>query len=110
MGLLIRIKIEKMSAELTAAAERIRDPANKVESSNAQKLELYGLYKQATVGDVTGSQPWAVQLEARAKWDAWNAIKGMSKEQAMQEYIDECLRQKEEFDVTDPEGKLDFKG
>jgi diazepam-binding inhibitor (GABA receptor modulating acyl-CoA-binding protein) len=34
------------------------------------------------------AQPWAVQIEARAKWDAWNALKGMSKEKAMQEYID----------------------
>jgi hypothetical protein len=30
----------------------------------------------------------AVQLEARAKWDAWNALKGTSKEAAMQKYID----------------------
>ncbi len=51
--------------------------------SNAEKLETYALYKQATVGDVEGGQPWAVQLEARAKWDAWNANKGMSKEDAM---------------------------
>ena len=27
--------------------------------SNEEKLKLYSLYKQATVGDVTGSQPWA---------------------------------------------------
>ena len=43
---------------------------------------------QATEGDVKGSQPWAVNLEARAKWDAWNSIKGMSKEEAMQLYIE----------------------
>jgi hypothetical protein len=42
---------------------------------------------QATVGDVEGSQPWAVQMEARAKWDAWNSVKGMSKEDAMSQYI-----------------------
>lgn len=35
-----------------------------------------------------GSQPWAVQLEARAKWDAWNSIKGMSKAEAMQHYLE----------------------
>ncbi len=39
------------------------------------------------MGDVTGSQPWAVQLEARAKWDAWNGVKGKSKEDAMKEYV-----------------------
>ena len=41
-----------------------------------QLLVLYGLYKQATVGDVNTEQPWKVQVEARAKWDAWNANKG----------------------------------
>ena len=39
------------------------------------------------VGDVQGSQPWAVQLEARAKWDAWNSVKGMAKEEAMRNYV-----------------------
>lgn len=62
-----------------------------------RKLLMYALYKQATVGDVEGSQPWAVQLEARAKWDAWNAVKGKSKEDAMAEYAAEWARQKDEF-------------
>jgi acyl-CoA-binding protein len=39
-------------------------------------LQIYGLYKQATVGDNTGAQPWAVQVEARAKWEAWTSQKG----------------------------------
>ena len=38
------------------------------------------------MGDVEGSQPWAVQMEARAKWDAWNSVKGMAKEEAMKQY------------------------
>ena len=43
---------------------------------------------QATEGDVKGSQPWAVNFEARAKWNAWNKLKGVSKEEAMQGYLD----------------------
>ena len=43
---------------------------------------------QATEGDVKGAQPWAVQLEARAKWEAWAKLKGMSTQEAMQRYID----------------------
>ena len=27
-----------------------------------------------------------IQMEARAKWDAWNKLKGMSKEEAMEKY------------------------
>jgi len=58
------------------------------DSSNETKLNFYKYYKQATEGDVTGSQPWAVQLEARAKWDSWNSAKGVSKDEAKQKYID----------------------
>jgi len=39
------------------------------------------------MGDCTGSQPWAVQVEARAKWDAWNNNKGMAKEEAITAYV-----------------------
>lgn len=56
--------------------------------NNDQKLQLYGLFKQATEGDVKGSQPWAAQMTARAKWDAWNALKGKTKDAAMGEYVD----------------------
>lgn len=55
--------------------------------SNDEKLALYGLYKQATVGDNTTGAPWAVQLEAKAKWNAWTAEKGKTKEQAEAAYI-----------------------
>lgn len=55
---------------------------------DSQRLEFYGLYKQATVGDCTGSQPWAIQLEARAKFDAWAKLKGMSKSDAEAKYVE----------------------
>ncbi|KAI9027981.1 acyl-CoA binding protein [Hyaloraphidium curvatum] len=59
-----------------------------VDSENDVKLKFYALFKQATVGDVEGSQPWSVQFVERAKWDAWAALKGMSKEEAMTKYIE----------------------
>ncbi len=34
-----------------------------------------------------GSQPWTVQFEARAKWDAWNEVKGMHAEEAKRQYV-----------------------
>jgi acyl-CoA-binding protein len=43
---------------------------------------------QATEGDVRGDRPSIIRLEARAKYDAWAKHKGMSKEEAMQGYID----------------------
>lgn len=58
--------------------------------TNEHKLEFYGLYKQGTDGDNTKSQPWAVQLEAKAKWDAHEKCKGMSKDEAMQKYVEKA--------------------
>jgi diazepam-binding inhibitor (GABA receptor modulator, acyl-CoA-binding protein) len=61
---------------------------------NATLLRIYGLYKQATQGDVQGAKPGFSDLVGRAKWDAWNQQKGASTETAMQAYIDliESLR------------------
>eukprot|EP01013_Petalomonas_cantuscygni_P011329 TRINITY_DN24740_c0_g1_i1.p1 TRINITY_DN24740_c0_g1~~TRINITY_DN24740_c0_g1_i1.p1 ORF type:complete len:118 (+),score=19.54 TRINITY_DN24740_c0_g1_i1:49-354(+) len=59
-----------------------------VKPSQEQQLAAYKFFKQATQGDVQGTQPWAVQLEARAKWDAWNSVKGMSKDDAMTKYVE----------------------
>jgi len=61
--------------------------------SNEEKLKLYGWYKQAMDGDVAGPQPWAVHIESRRKWDAWNGCKGKRKDEAMREYVDEVERQ-----------------
>lgn len=74
-----------------AAAQAIKDSGNEPgmqKITNDEKLALYGLYKQATTGDNTTAQPWAVQLEARAKWDAWTSHKGKSTEAAQSEYIE----------------------
>lgn len=55
--------------------------------SNEELLELYALYKQATEGDVSGERPGGFDFKAIAKYDAWEELKGRTKEQAMKEYI-----------------------
>jgi diazepam-binding inhibitor (GABA receptor modulating acyl-CoA-binding protein) len=54
---------------------------------NGTLLRLYALYKQATEGDVSGKRPGFTDMVGRAKWDAWNEIKGTSAEDAMQQYV-----------------------
>jgi acyl-CoA-binding protein len=54
---------------------------------NDTLLELYSFYKQATEGDVAGDKPGAFDFKARAKYDAWEARKGMSREVAMKAYV-----------------------
>ncbi len=55
---------------------------------NATLLKLYALYKQASAGDAQGERPGFSDMVGRAKWDAWNEIKGLSADDAMQQYID----------------------
>ena len=54
---------------------------------NMTLLKIYALYKQATAGDVEGKRPGFTDMVGRAKWDAWNEIKGTSKDDAMKQYI-----------------------
>ena len=68
------------------AAARIM--TRKTVPSNADLLILYGLYKQATQGNCNIPQTWAFQIQARAKWDAWNKYNGMERMNAMRNYID----------------------
>lgn len=55
--------------------------------SNEELLSLYAYYKQSVDGDITGKRPGMIKIKDRAKYDAWSAVKGTSKESAMKEYI-----------------------
>jgi len=55
---------------------------------NMTLLKMYGLYKQGCNGDVQGERPGMTDFVGRAKWDAWQALKGTPQEQAQQQYID----------------------
>ena len=55
---------------------------------NATLLKIYALYKQASAGDNTDKKPGFSDMVGRAKWDAWNEFKGISSQDAMQQYVD----------------------
>ena len=50
-------------------------------------LEVYALFKQASIGDCNTERPGMMDFKGKAKWDAWNGKKGMSKEDAEAKYI-----------------------
>lgn len=54
---------------------------------NADLLDLYKFFKQATAGDVSGDRPGMMNITGRLKYDAWAAIRGMSKADAEAAYI-----------------------
>lgn len=51
-------------------------------------LKLYALYKQGTGGDAQGERSGMADFIGRAKFDAWAAIAGTAKEEAMRQYVD----------------------
>lgn len=55
---------------------------------NATLLKIYALYKQATSGNNAEKKPGFGDMVGRAKWDAWNGLKGTASEDAMQQYVD----------------------
>ena len=71
--------------DFAQAQDRVKKLARR--PGNAQLLELYGLYKQATEGDVSGKRPGMLDLVARAKFDAWAARKGTDRAGAMAAYV-----------------------
>ncbi len=52
-----------------------------------EQLKLYGLFKQVKEGDNSGKRPGITKMRDRAKFDAWAANKGLSKEEAIAQYI-----------------------
>jgi len=60
-------------------------------------LQLYSLYKQATVGNNTEAQPGFTDIVARAKWEAWDKLRDMEVDVAMQNYIDTVARLQQEM-------------
>ncbi len=55
--------------------------------NNDMLLKLYAYFKQATEGDASGERPGGFDFVRRAKFDAWNEIKGTSKDEAMKKYV-----------------------
>ena len=55
---------------------------------NMTLLKIYALYKQASAGDAEGKRPGFTDMVGRAKFDAWEALKGTAKDEAMQQYVD----------------------
>ncbi|XP_016424075.1 acyl-CoA-binding protein isoform X2 [Sinocyclocheilus rhinocerous] len=72
-------------AEFQKAAEEVKHL--KAKPADAEVLEIYSLYKQATVGDVNTARPGMLDFTGKAKWDAWEAKKGMSQDDALKAYI-----------------------
>ena len=79
------LPVEPVSSRFESAA--VAAKATKKKPDNATLLKLYSYYKQATEGDVKGERPGGFDFVGGAKYDAWSKLKGMSNDDAMQNYI-----------------------
>ncbi|HVM90184.1 MAG TPA: acyl-CoA-binding protein [Puia sp.] len=76
----------QLMQEFEQAAEESKNLG--IRPSNETLLQLYSLYKQATVGDINIDPPSnPFDFVAKAKYDAWSSLRGKSKDLMMHEYI-----------------------
>jgi len=74
------------SAEFLKAKEDVRKLTER--PTDQELLDLYGYFKQATIGDCNTDRPGIFSLKERYKWDNWNSRKGLSTEEAEKKYVD----------------------
>jgi len=74
-----------LSDDFAAAQLRVKQLSKTPDAS--ELLELYALFKQGTVGDVTGERPGMLDFKGRAKYDAWASKRSGTKEASMQSYV-----------------------
>lgn len=75
----LKAKFEKAVADSKSLPEK---------PDNMTLLKIYALYKQASGGDVDGKRPGFTDMVGRAKWDAWNELKGKTDKDAMNDYVE----------------------
>lgn len=75
-----------LEAAFTTATQEVEQLPER--PSNDHLLALYALFKQSTAGDVTGKRPGMMDFVGRAKYDAWAALEGTTRDEAMQRYVD----------------------
>ncbi|XP_044531039.1 acyl-CoA-binding protein-like [Gracilinanus agilis] len=71
----------------------------KTKPNDDEILFIYSHYKQATVGDVNTDRPGRTDFKGKAKWDAWNSLKGISKEDAIKAYIQKVEELKKKYRI-----------
>ena len=74
-----------MNEAFEEAQAKVKTLANRPD--NGTLLKLYALFKQGNVGDVSGKKPGMTDFKGKAKYSAWEAVKGLSQEEAQAQYI-----------------------
>ncbi|XP_069846525.1 acyl-CoA-binding domain-containing protein 7 [Dipodomys merriami] len=86
-----------LQADFDRATEDVRKLKTRPEDEELK--ELYGLYKQAIIGDINIACPVMLDLKGKAKWEAWSLKKGLSKEDAMTAYVSKAKELIEKYGI-----------
>jgi acyl-CoA-binding protein len=81
----MEVFMSDLQAQFDNAAKEVMELPKRPDDKTL--LKLYGLYKQATEGNIKGKRPGFTDVKGRAKYDAWSRLRGKSPEWAMGEYV-----------------------
>jgi len=82
----VDLESDRLNENFASYSDRIwKSP---VKYDNNTLLKLYGLYKQATIGNNKTGTPGFFDIKERAKWNAWKKETGKGRENAKKEYIE----------------------
>ncbi len=84
--------MSELKQQFEEAVNYVQSGSGDFKPDNDLKLQFYALYKQASEGDVKGKKPGLTDFVGRAKYSAWEKVKGMSSDQAMQSYIEKLAK------------------
>lgn len=81
--------MSEVQAEFDRTVAKVQEKSEEMlKLPDDKKLEVYALFKQATIGDCNTDRPGMLDFKGKAKWDAWNGKKGTSQEDAQKEYTE----------------------
>lgn len=79
------VKLSELYEKYTCLVEENQETITQM--SNEDQLELYSYFKQAENGDCDIEAPAFYEFRKKSKYDAWNNLKGMNKNDAKKNYI-----------------------
>ncbi|KAI9017494.1 acyl CoA binding protein-domain-containing protein [Gaertneriomyces semiglobifer] len=91
------LRLEQRFAKAVDVLHSLGPDEHQMVPSTSEKLEFYGLYKQATLGPCTTARPSVFDVAGRAKHDAWQRVSNMSQSDAKENYVDAVIKFLERF-------------
>ncbi|CAI0430495.1 unnamed protein product [Linum tenue] len=82
-----RSELERLFGAAVAYVGSTLAAANYSHPRNELKLQLYGLHKIAIDGPCHAPRPMALKVSARAKWNSWQQLGDINRDEAMEQYI-----------------------